>query len=116
MDDCRFVIDALVDAGFLAWTPRRTIVRRGAIRWDTPRLADSRHFCLSNEASGQICPESGISDLVVSSQASSLKLVPPLHPARPERPSSSLFSQYGLDAAYDEMFDPEGGLGHITGP
>ena len=29
MDDCRFVIDALVDAGFLAWTPRRTIVRRG---------------------------------------------------------------------------------------
>ena len=35
MDDCRFVIDALVDAGFLAWTPRRTIVRtRVAIRWD----------------------------------------------------------------------------------
>jgi hypothetical protein len=29
MDDCRFVIDALVDAGFLAWTPRRTIIRRG---------------------------------------------------------------------------------------
>jgi len=29
MDDCRFVIDALVDAGFLAWTPRRTIVRKG---------------------------------------------------------------------------------------
>ena len=29
MDDCRFVIDALVDAGFLAWTPKRTIVRRG---------------------------------------------------------------------------------------
>jgi hypothetical protein len=29
MDDCRFVIDALVDAGFLAWTPRRTVVRRG---------------------------------------------------------------------------------------
>lgn len=29
MDDCRFVIDALVDTGFLAWTPRRTIVRRG---------------------------------------------------------------------------------------
>jgi len=28
MDDCRFVIDALVDAGFLAWTPRRTVVRR----------------------------------------------------------------------------------------
>ncbi|HLG57780.1 MAG TPA: hypothetical protein VI485_20720 [Vicinamibacterales bacterium] len=29
MDDCRFVIDALVDAGFLSWTPRRTIVRTG---------------------------------------------------------------------------------------
>jgi hypothetical protein len=29
MDDCRFVIDSLVDAGFLAWTPKRTIVRRG---------------------------------------------------------------------------------------
>jgi hypothetical protein len=28
-DDCRFVIDALVDAGFLAWTPKRTIVRKG---------------------------------------------------------------------------------------
>jgi hypothetical protein len=27
-DDCRFVLDALVDAGFLHWTPRRTIVRR----------------------------------------------------------------------------------------
>jgi hypothetical protein len=29
MDDCRCVIDALVDAGFLAWTPKRTIVRKG---------------------------------------------------------------------------------------
>jgi hypothetical protein len=28
-DDCRFVVDALVDAGFLAWTARRTIVRTG---------------------------------------------------------------------------------------
>ena len=27
-DDCRFVLDALVDAGFLHWTARRTIVRR----------------------------------------------------------------------------------------
>jgi uncharacterized circularly permuted ATP-grasp superfamily protein len=44
---------------------------------------------------------------VASSQASSLKLVPPRHPARPEPPSSSLFSQYGLDAAFDEMFDSE---------
>ena len=28
-DDCRFVVDALIDAGFLKWTPRRTIVRTG---------------------------------------------------------------------------------------
>ena len=28
-DDCRTVIDALVDAGFLRWTARRTIVRTG---------------------------------------------------------------------------------------
>jgi len=27
MDDCRYVIDALVDAGFLRWTPKRTVVR-----------------------------------------------------------------------------------------
>lgn len=30
MDDCRFVIDALVDVGFLKWTARRTVVRTGA--------------------------------------------------------------------------------------
>jgi len=29
MDDCRYVLDSLVDAGFLAWTPKRTIVRKG---------------------------------------------------------------------------------------
>jgi hypothetical protein len=28
-DDCRYVIEALVDAGFLGWTAKRTIVRRG---------------------------------------------------------------------------------------
>ena len=28
-DDCRSVIDALVDAGFLRWTVRRAIVRTG---------------------------------------------------------------------------------------
>jgi hypothetical protein len=28
-DDCRYVIDALVDAGFLKWTPRRTVIRTG---------------------------------------------------------------------------------------
>jgi len=29
VDDCRFVIDALVDTGFLAWTPKRTVVQKG---------------------------------------------------------------------------------------
>ena len=33
VDDCRYVIDALVDAGFLRWTARRTVVRTGAM-WD----------------------------------------------------------------------------------
>ena len=28
-DDCRFAVDALVDAGFLKWTARRTLVRTG---------------------------------------------------------------------------------------
>jgi len=28
-DDCRYVMEALVDAGFLRWTARRTIVRTG---------------------------------------------------------------------------------------
>jgi hypothetical protein len=28
-DDCRFVIDALVDVGFLKWTPKRTVIRTG---------------------------------------------------------------------------------------
>jgi hypothetical protein len=27
-DDCRYVLDGLVDAGFLQWTARRTIARR----------------------------------------------------------------------------------------
>ena len=33
VDDCRYVIDALVDAGFLRWTARRTVVRSDAM-WD----------------------------------------------------------------------------------
>jgi uncharacterized circularly permuted ATP-grasp superfamily protein len=42
----------------------------------------------------------------VASQASSLKLVPPPAAARAETSVESvLFSKYGLDAAYDEMFD-----------
>ena len=28
-DDCRHVLDTLVDHGFLRWTPRRTIIRTG---------------------------------------------------------------------------------------
>jgi len=31
-DDCRNVLDALVDAGFLRWTTRRTVVRAGNSR------------------------------------------------------------------------------------
>lgn len=31
VDDCRYVIDALVDAGFLRWTARRTIVRTDSV-------------------------------------------------------------------------------------
>ena len=31
MDDCRYVVDTLVDAGFLRWTARRTIVRTDAM-------------------------------------------------------------------------------------
>ncbi len=30
-DDCRYVLDSLVDAGFLRWTPRRTVMRPGRI-------------------------------------------------------------------------------------
>ena len=41
----------------------------------------------------------------MASQLSPLKLVPPPAPARPEPPAASLFSQYALDGAYDEMFD-----------
>lgn len=26
-DDCRYVLDSLVDMGFLRWTPQRTVVR-----------------------------------------------------------------------------------------
>jgi len=36
-DDCRHVLDALVDAGFLRWTPRRTVMRTGK----NPEIGDS---------------------------------------------------------------------------
>jgi hypothetical protein len=29
LDDCRYVVDSLVDAGFLRWTAKRTIVWTG---------------------------------------------------------------------------------------
>jgi hypothetical protein len=38
-DDCRSVIDALVDTGFLRWTARRTVVRTG--RDAAPAMARS---------------------------------------------------------------------------
>ena len=43
LDDCRYVIDALVDAGFLKWTTRRTIVRTDhpgdtEMPWDPTRV------------------------------------------------------------------------------
>jgi hypothetical protein len=41
MDDCRFVIDSLVDAGFLVWTPRRTIVRKGRAFLGQPDIQTS---------------------------------------------------------------------------
>ncbi len=43
-DDCRYVLDSLVDAGFLAWTPRRTIVRQGR---DPLRRPDGRDVNIS---------------------------------------------------------------------
>ena len=43
-DDCRYVIDSLVDAGFLAWTPKRTIVRKGR---DPLRRQDSQDVNIS---------------------------------------------------------------------
>ena len=40
VDDCRCVIDALVDAGFLRWTARRTVVRTDAM-WDRQGFSSS---------------------------------------------------------------------------
>jgi hypothetical protein len=36
-DDCRFVLDSLVDAGFLHWTARRTIARTRSTRVTTDK-------------------------------------------------------------------------------
>ena len=38
--DCRHVLDALVDAGFLRWTAKRTIVRADNLRAVTDRRRD----------------------------------------------------------------------------
>jgi hypothetical protein len=35
-DDCRYVLDSLVDIGFLRWTPQRTVVRAGRSLQLTP--------------------------------------------------------------------------------
>lgn len=43
VDDCRFVLDALVDAGFLQWTPRWTIVRTGRDLREDP-FAERAHI------------------------------------------------------------------------
>jgi hypothetical protein len=43
VDDCRFVLDALVDAGFLEWTPRWTIMRSGRDLREAP-LSDRAHI------------------------------------------------------------------------
>ena len=38
-DDCRCVLDSLVDIGFLRWTPKRTVIRTGhiSVRSTQPR-------------------------------------------------------------------------------
>ena len=41
-DDCRQVLDALVDAGFLRWTAKRTIVRADHARAGAAGLEDRK--------------------------------------------------------------------------
>ena len=41
-DDCRYVLDALVAAGFLRWTTRRTVMRTG-------RPSDSDQYVLEQQ-------------------------------------------------------------------
>jgi hypothetical protein len=42
LDDCRAVIDALVDVGFLTWTPRQTVVRTSVVRTSVVRTSTVR--------------------------------------------------------------------------
>jgi hypothetical protein len=53
MDDCRFVIDALVDAGFLRWTARRTVVQTDAMwaREEQASYVSARRTANRNSAS-----------------------------------------------------------------
>jgi hypothetical protein len=39
-DDCRAVLDALVDRGFLRWTAKRTVVWTGQVRRSEPLDAE----------------------------------------------------------------------------
>jgi hypothetical protein len=39
-DDCRAVLDALVDLGFLRWTAKRTVVRTGQVLRPATRDAE----------------------------------------------------------------------------
>jgi len=43
-DDCRYVLDALVDAGFLRWTARRTVVRIDHDPYRNESAFDSAHI------------------------------------------------------------------------
>jgi hypothetical protein len=56
VDDCRFVLDALVDTGFLQWTPRWTIVRSGReLRGDWSLQAEHipvRAYSIRNKSVG----------------------------------------------------------------
>ena len=55
-DDCRHVLDALVDAGFLRWTAKRTIARAGK---DSRRHeADLSHISVGRSMSSDISVQS----------------------------------------------------------
>jgi hypothetical protein len=58
MDDCRFVIDSLVNAGFLAWTPRRTIVRKGRAFLGQPDIQSNISVLASRSHNKSVVPRS----------------------------------------------------------
>jgi hypothetical protein len=53
-DDCRNVLDALVDAGFLQWTTRRTIVRAGNDRRRDERDAEYSYISVRQSRTSDI--------------------------------------------------------------